>query len=214
MKLSILTSVSALALIAAAPAFAQAQHVKVNQTGTNATATVSQSGANSESDVTQGGNLNTATVNQNGAIDGGKSTITQTGSSNSATVDAGRRRRQRRRPPINVSTILSGRQRQHANVDAGHAHRATLRHELDRQPGGQSQHRQGHPARRQPDLVRSSRTATATSPTLPRATRHGSLDRRQLTATCRRSTDRLGRKQGRVGQRGGLQPVQTGGRTL
>ena len=51
MKKSILSSVSAAALMFSAAAVAQNNNSEVTQNGTNATATVSQGGANSESDV-------------------------------------------------------------------------------------------------------------------------------------------------------------------
>ena len=57
MKLSILTSVSALALFAAAPAFAQSNQSNVNQVGSRGTATVSQNGLISTSNIYQAGDL-------------------------------------------------------------------------------------------------------------------------------------------------------------
>lgn len=72
MKLSIITSVSALALFAATPAFAQ---------------TVTQGTADSVSAITQTGNSNVTEVTQRKA--GQKSTISQTGNSHRATVGQG-----------------------------------------------------------------------------------------------------------------------------
>ena len=85
MKLSIFTSVSALALIAAAPAFAQSNTSAVNQTGTNAKALVKQTGANSGSTVFQASDLNDAKVTQSG-LTGSDSSVSQTGARNKATV--------------------------------------------------------------------------------------------------------------------------------
>ena len=66
MKRTIYTTVSALALLAAAPALAQSNESTVTQSGDTQTASVTQSGANDVSFVTQENANNTATVSQAG----------------------------------------------------------------------------------------------------------------------------------------------------
>lgn len=79
----LLSSASALAFFAAAPAFAQVNNTStVGQTGTNGQVAVSQAGGGATSTVTQGGNNNLARVEQRGT--GAVSTVEQdngTGSS-------------------------------------------------------------------------------------------------------------------------------------
>src|SRR5690242_8847529 len=83
MKSTIYATVSALALLAAAPAIAGTNNSTVTQSGTNGTATVTQTGSNSGSTVSQSGDVDVATVNQSGAT-GSDSTVDQTGSGNHA----------------------------------------------------------------------------------------------------------------------------------
>ena len=86
MKRAFYTTVSALALLSAAPAFAGNNTSTGTQSGTNAVATVSQAGSNSTSAVTQAGDQNNANINQDGTQTGGSSTVSQTGNSNNALV--------------------------------------------------------------------------------------------------------------------------------
>jgi len=98
MKTSIYTSVSALALMIAAPAVAQNNTSDVDQLGAAASATVNQTGSNNDSDVDQNGNgagafgsgpnaglKLVASVTQAG--DNSESKVDQTGDRNSATVN-------------------------------------------------------------------------------------------------------------------------------
>jgi len=67
MKLSILTSVSALALMSASPALAQDNTSAITQSGNTNTATVTQPGSTNTSAIQQTGDNSKATLNQSGS---------------------------------------------------------------------------------------------------------------------------------------------------